>query len=160
MDVGGSLQRLLARWAESLGAKDGRGSAEPLGQGLAERYGPPSCALCGRRLLPGEPLGRFAIDGDVVVVCPVCEPDALMGGYLRVRPEGRPERWSTAGGQVTRVDRRSATEAAPPVSDETPPGSDEAPSVTEGALPPLVDNAASDETAAGRHRGTRLKSAA
>ncbi len=110
MDVGGSLRRIVARWAEALGEHD----TNAVGA-LAEReeaspwappWAPPSCGLCGRRLLPGEPLSRFAMDGDVVVVCPVCEPDALLVGYVRLRQPGGRERCSALGAEVVKIEPR------------------------------------------------------
>src|SRR6476469_6952478 len=44
----------------------------------------PACAVCGRRLLPGErPTDFITRDGAEVVVCELCKPRAEAAGWLR-----------------------------------------------------------------------------
>jgi hypothetical protein len=44
----------------------------------------PTCAVCGRRLLPGErPSAFITRDGAEVVVCELCKPRAEASGWLR-----------------------------------------------------------------------------
>ena len=61
----------------------------------------PSCAVCERRLLPGERLLRFVTrDGAEVGVCELCKPRAEAAGWLR------PEEFEAAGGAGPVRDRR------------------------------------------------------
>jgi hypothetical protein len=115
MSVGASLKRTVDRWFEAFGTRDSRAvgdlvDPEPPGP----RHGPPACDLCGRRLLLGEPLNRFHKDDCVVVICPVCEPEALLVGYVRLPSEGDPARWYTIEGQVMRVERPAPVETIVP----------------------------------------------
>lgn len=44
----------------------------------------PACAICGRRLLPGERLNPYLTpDSEEVTVCELCKPRAEAGGWLR-----------------------------------------------------------------------------
>ena len=112
MSVGASLKGTVERWFEAFGTRDSRVigdlvDAEP----VPARHAPPACDLCGRRLLLGEPLNRFRKDDGVVVICPVCEPEALLVGYVRLPSERDPARWYTVDGQVMRVERPVAVAA-------------------------------------------------
>ncbi|MCB0875734.1 MAG: hypothetical protein KDB46_05995 [Solirubrobacterales bacterium] len=61
----------------------------------------PACAVCGRRLLPGErPIAFITREGDSVVVCELCKPRAEAAGWLR------PEEAAAAGGPGAGRDRR------------------------------------------------------
>jgi hypothetical protein len=61
----------------------------------------PSCAVCERRLLPGERLIGFVTrDGAEVGVCELCKPRAEAAGWLR------PEEFEAAGGAGPARDRR------------------------------------------------------
>lgn len=62
----------------------------------------PSCAVCGRRLLPGErPITFLTRDGEQVEVCELCKARAEAAGWLR--PE---EAAATGGGSGVRDRRR------------------------------------------------------
>jgi hypothetical protein len=61
----------------------------------------PTCAVCGRRLLPGErPIAFVTRDGEEVEVCELCKPRAEAAGWLR------PEEAAAAGGAAAGRDRR------------------------------------------------------
>ncbi len=61
----------------------------------------PTCAICGRRLLPGErPIAFITRDGAEVEVCELCKPRAEASGWLR------PEEAAAAGGTAAGRDRR------------------------------------------------------
>jgi len=61
----------------------------------------PSCAVCGRRLLPGErPITFLTRDGDEVEVCELCKARAEAAGWLR------PEEATARGGATGGRDRR------------------------------------------------------
>lgn len=112
MSVGASLKRTFEQWFEAFGTRDSRAIGDLVDQPPQRRHGPPACDLCGRRLLLGEPLNRFRRDNEEVVICPVCEPEALLVGYVRLPSDVAPERWYVLEGQVTRVER-PAEEPAP-----------------------------------------------
>jgi hypothetical protein len=66
-----------------------------------EKEPDPSCAVCGRRLLPGErPIAFLTRDGEEVEVCELCKARAEAAGWLR------PEEAAAAGGAVAGRDRR------------------------------------------------------
>jgi hypothetical protein len=99
-----------------------------------EKEPDPSCAVCGRRLLPGErPIAFQTRDGEEVEVCELCKPRAEAAGWLRpeeaaagAAPGGRDRRrgrgaqvlggWIARGRQVA-----SEREPAPPQSAEAEP---------------------------------------
>ena len=66
-----------------------------------EKEPDPSCAVCGRRLLPGErPIAFLTRDGEEVEVCELCKPRAEAAGWIR------PEEAAAAGGAPGGRDRR------------------------------------------------------
>lgn len=112
MSVGASLRQTFGQWFEAFGTRDSRAIGDLIdAETAAPRHAPPVCDLCGRRLLLGEPLNRFRKDDGVVTVCPVCEPEALLVGYVRLQAEGDPARWYTTDGQVVRRERQAAEPA-------------------------------------------------
>ena len=61
----------------------------------------PTCAVCGRRLLPGERAITFLTrDGDAIEVCELCKPRAEAAGWLT------PEEADAAGGATAGRERR------------------------------------------------------
>jgi len=61
----------------------------------------PACAVCGRRLLPGErPITFLTRDGEAVEVCELCKARAEAAGWLR------PDEAAAAGGAASGRDRR------------------------------------------------------
>jgi len=60
--------------------------------GACASDGPPTCGLCGRRLLPGERPASFACGRETLIVCPTCESAALAQGFVRVAPETSTQR--------------------------------------------------------------------
>lgn len=61
----------------------------------------PACAVCGRRLLPGErAIGFVTGDGAGIAVCELCKPRAEAAGWLR------PEDVAAAGASAGRERRR------------------------------------------------------
>ena len=61
----------------------------------------PACAVCGRRLLPGErPITFLTRDGEEVEVCELCKARAEAAGWLR------PDEAAAAGGVTAGRDRR------------------------------------------------------
>ena len=61
----------------------------------------PTCAVCGRRLLPGERAITFVTrDGDAIEVCELCKPRAEAAGWLT------PEEAEAAGGATAGRERR------------------------------------------------------
>lgn len=117
-----------------------------------EKEPDPSCAVCGRRLLPGErPLAFLTRDGEEVVVCELCKPRAEAAGWLR--PEdaaagggggGRDRRrgrgaqvlggWISRGRQA--ASERSAPERRPVDPEPEPEFDDEPPLPAEPAVEP------------------------
>jgi hypothetical protein len=61
----------------------------------------PTCAVCGRRLLPGERAIAFVTrDGETIEVCELCKPRAEAAGWLT------PEEAEAAGGATAGRERR------------------------------------------------------
>jgi hypothetical protein len=61
----------------------------------------PTCAVCGRRLLPGERAITFVTrDGETIEVCELCKPRAEAAGWLT------PEEAEAAGGATAGRERR------------------------------------------------------
>ncbi len=61
----------------------------------------PTCAVCGRRLLPGErPIAFLTRDGEAIEVCELCKPRAEAAGWLR------PDEAEAAGDSAAGRDRR------------------------------------------------------
>ncbi len=102
----------------------------------------PSCAVCRRRLLPGERANPYVTgEGEEVTVCELCKPRAEAGGWLR--PDEAATRGSSGGrrrrqrGQLLsglrkRVDREREDaeefeELEPPQRERTREVADEAP---------------------------------
>jgi hypothetical protein len=100
----------------------------------------PSCAVCGRRLLPGErPIAFLTRDGEEVEVCELCKARAEAAGWLR--PEEATARGGATGGRDRRRGRgaqvlggllargrqpapeRDRADAAPRAASEAEPGS-------------------------------------
>lgn len=75
---------------------------------LDEPESDPACAVCGRRLLPGERAIEFVTgDGAVVAVCELCKPRAEAAGWLRpedvaaaTASRGRERRRGRGGGVI------------------------------------------------------------
>jgi len=63
----------------------------------------PTCAVCGRRLLPGErPIAFLTRDGEAIEVCELCKPRAEAAGWLR------PDEAEAGSGSAAGRDRRRA----------------------------------------------------
>ncbi len=61
----------------------------------------PYCAVCERRLLPGErPIDFVTRDGATVLVCELCKPRAEAAGWLR------PDEYEAMRGSAPTRDRR------------------------------------------------------
>lgn len=88
-----------------------------------EPYVDPSCAVCGRRLLPGErPTDYVTRDGATAIVCELCRPRAEAAGWLRpdeaaarggAGRERRRPRGQMLGGLLARLPASGNGEAAP-----------------------------------------------
>lgn len=66
----------------------------------------PACAICGRRLLPGEqPFPFLTRDGTEVLACELCRPRAEAAGWLT------PEEAAAAGGTTAGRERRRSRSA-------------------------------------------------
>jgi len=116
----------------------------------------PHCAVCERRLLPGErPIEFVTRDGAAVLVCELCKPRAEQAGWLRPdefeatrgavppRDRRRPRGANALGGLLSRFGAPPETgeDAAAPVPAPAPPAS--APAAdSDYDEDPLVDPAA------------------
>jgi len=109
-----------------------------------------ACAICGRRLLPGEhPYPFMTRDGTEVLACELCRPRAEAAGWLT------PEEAAAVGGTTAGRERRRSRGAqvlggllarrqAPPADDpgavEPPPRPSREPDVTEADPEPRADS--------------------
>lgn len=105
MDVRERLRRTMERWFAGTW-DDGPGGQTREQSAGRPTGGPPTCDLCGRRLLLGERLGRLRDGEHVVVACPVCAAEALRAGCVRATSDHDDRWWRGFLGQVSRVERR------------------------------------------------------